>query len=42
MTAIFNWPFGAAMSFILLALTLASVAMFARSFRERWRIEGSR
>ena len=42
MTAIFNWPFGAAMSFILLVLTLFSVAVFARYFRERWRLEANR
>ncbi len=42
MTAIYNWPFGAAVSFILLLLTLLSVAAFARTLRERWRGEVSR
>jgi putative spermidine/putrescine transport system permease protein len=42
MTAIFNWPFGAAMSFILLMLTLLSVAAFARAMSERWRVDAAR
>ncbi|MBI1775844.1 MAG: ABC transporter permease [Proteobacteria bacterium] len=42
MTAIYNWPFGAAVSFILLILTLLCVAGFSRALSDRWRIEAGR
>jgi putative spermidine/putrescine transport system permease protein len=44
MTAIYNWPFGAAMAFILLAVTLLCVAGFAAAVEgsTRGRLGGGR